>query len=56
MKQSFGIRKDGKEAFLYTITAGKLTAVVSDQGATLIKLFVPDANGNVETDYEVHND
>ena len=48
MKQSFGIRKDGKEAFLYTITAGKLTAVVSDQGATLIKLFVPDADGNVD--------
>ena len=47
MKELFGIRKDGKEAYLYTIANDKITAVVSDQGATLIKLFVPDAKGQV---------
>ena len=48
MKELFGIRKDGLEAHLYTISCGCLTAVVSDHGATLIKLFVPDAGGKVD--------
>ena len=47
MKDFFGIIHTGEEAFLYTISCGKLTAVVSDYGATLVKLFVPDRDGNV---------
>ena len=47
MKKPFGIRADGRETFLYTITGGGLRAEISDHGATLVKLFVPDANGNV---------
>lgn len=45
MKQLFGTLPDGKEAYLYTITSGNLTAVISDFGATLVKLLVPDGNG-----------
>ena len=45
MKKSFGIRADGQEAFIYTITGGGLTAELTDHGATLVKLFVPDDNG-----------
>ena len=48
MKKLFGVRKDGLEAHLYTISCGNITAEVSDHGATLIKLFVPDAKGNVD--------
>jgi len=47
MKKSFGILPTGQEAFLYTISRGALTATVSDYGATLVNLYVPDACGNV---------
>ncbi len=47
MKTFFGALKDGSEASLYTISSGNLTAVISDYGATLVKLFVPDAKGNL---------
>ena len=47
MKKEFGLRSDGKMAYLYTIRAGKLTAEISDHGATLVKLFVPDSKGNI---------
>lgn len=36
----FGMLRDGTFAHLYTISAGRLTAVISDLGATVIKLFV----------------
>lgn len=45
MKEKFGTLADGTEASLYTITSGPITAVISDYGATLVKLFVPDAMG-----------
>ena len=45
MKKIFGTLPDGRKTYLYTINSGKLTAVVSDLGATLVKLFVPDRNG-----------
>lgn len=35
-------------ATLYTITGGGITAVVSDLGATLVRLMVPDASGKEE--------
>lgn len=46
MKQSFGLLPDGSEVFLYTISCGKLTAQVTDLGATLVSLWVPDRHGN----------
>ena len=45
MKQSFGRLASGKEAQLYTISCGALTATVSDFGAHLVSLLVPDRNG-----------
>ena len=47
MKKLFGVRSDGKNAYLYTITGGGLTAEISDHGATIVKLLVPDAKGNL---------
>ena len=47
MKRSFGILPDGREAFLYTITGGGLSAEISDYGATLWSLLVPDEQGDV---------
>lgn len=47
MKKQFGVRSDGQQAWLYTITNGKITAEISDHGATLVKLFVPDQKGQV---------
>ena len=47
MKKFFATRADGKPAYLYTITGGDLTAEISDHGATLHKLLVPDARGNL---------
>lgn len=46
MKEFFGRLPDGREASLYTISCGHITAVVSDLGATLVRLYVPDAQGN----------
>ena len=47
MKREFGRLADGQMAYLYTIQAGDLKAEISDHGATLVKLFVPDSQGNV---------
>lgn len=47
MKTDFGILPDGKNTALYTITGGGLKAVVSDYGAVLVRLYVPDREGNV---------
>ena len=47
MKKEFGILPDGTQASLYTISGGGLTATVTDFGAHLVSVFVPDKNGNV---------
>lgn len=47
MKKAFGILPDGSKASLYTIKGGDLTAEISDFGATVVKLFVPDTQGNI---------
>jgi len=47
MKTEFGLRSDGRMAYQYTIRSEALTAVLSDHGATLLKLFVPDSQGNL---------
>ena len=46
MKKSFGILPDGRSAYLYTISCGGITARVTDYGAALVNLLVPDASGN----------
>lgn len=48
MKKAFGTLATGEQAFLYTISCGKLTATVTDFGAHLVSLFVPDSKGNPE--------
>ena len=45
-KQSFGQTKSGKKAGLYTIGNNNgMAAQISDYGATLVSLIVPDLNG-----------
>lgn len=61
-KQSFGLTKSGKETFLYTLSnANGMKAMVSDFGAELVKLFVPNQGegttdvvlgGETVSDYE----
>lgn len=48
MKQKFGNLHSGAEATLYTIRNGGLTAQITDLGATLVSLWVPDAQGSLE--------
>ena len=47
MKEKFGILPSGEKAYLYTISGSGLTAVISDLGATIVKLFVPDSKGQL---------
>lgn len=44
-KRPFGALPNGEQAFLYTISNGPLTAQISDFGATLVRLYVPDGQG-----------
>ena len=47
--KEFGCSRDGRELRLYTITGKNgLTAVVTNLGAILVSLIVPDAQGNKE--------
>ena len=45
MKKSFGVLSSGEEATLYSISCGGLTASVTDYGAHLVSLLVPDKDG-----------
>ena len=47
MKKPFGCLPDGSNVSLYTITNGNITAAITDLGATLVSLWVPDKNGNI---------
>ena len=47
MKRSFGFLPSGQETFLYTISCGQMTALVTDYGANLVQLWVPDKNGQL---------
>lgn len=47
MSEKFGVLPNGMTASLYTIRSGRMTAVLSDLGATLVKLFVPDREGKL---------
>lgn len=45
MRKSFGRLPSGEETTLYTISCGRITATVTDYGAHLVNLFVPDKMG-----------
>ena len=47
MTETFGILPSGEEAKLYTISCGGLTAAVTDYGAHLVRLLVPDSKGQL---------
>ncbi len=47
MKKEFGRLPDGSIAYLYTLKCGGLEAHISDFGATLHRLYVPDVNGQL---------
>ncbi len=47
MKKIFGVLPGGETAHLYTISCGALQAQMSDLGATLVQLWVPDREGNL---------
>lgn len=47
MNRPFGVLPSGKQATLYTIKNTIITATVTDFGATLVNLWVPDKNGQV---------
>ena len=45
MKKEFGKLPDGSTAMLYTLRSGGLEAQITDLGATLYRLYAPDAKG-----------
>ena len=47
MCNNFGTIPSGEEAKLYTISCGKLTAAITNCGAALVRLLVPDRNGDL---------
>ena len=47
-KSSFGKTKDGKEISLYTIDNGTIKATITDFGANVVNLFVPNDKGEVK--------
>ncbi len=47
MKRFFGKLPSGEEAALYTISNGILTAQITDFGASLVRLYVPDREGKL---------
>ena len=48
MKEYFGSMPDGSPISLYTFSVGKLTVSITDLGATLVRILVPDAAGKAE--------
>lgn len=47
MTKFFGFLPNGERAGLYTISSGTLTAQVTDYGANLVRLLVPDREGRL---------
>ena len=48
IQKPFGTLPSGEEASTYTISCGQLQAEISDFGATLVRLYVPDAKGKLD--------
>ena len=47
MKKAFGTLPGGQTAYTYTISLGKFSAEICDYGASLVRLYVPDKDGNL---------
>lgn len=47
IKKEFGALPNGQKASLYEISWGQMKACISDFGATLVRLYVPDSQGNL---------
>lgn len=47
MKEFFGTLPSGETAGLYTISCGGITAAITDYGASLVRLLVPDSQGRL---------
>ena len=48
-KEKFGVTKDGREVYAFTLSnSNGVRARVINYGAILVNLFVPDKDGNVE--------
>jgi len=47
MKKAFGVLPTGEQASVYTISYGAMRAEISDFGATLVRLYVPDQKGEL---------
>ena len=47
MKRPFGVLPSGQQTYVYTISCGAVTAEISDYGATLVRLYVPDSKGQL---------
>lgn len=47
MAENFGILPTGEKTLLYTISCGPLTASITNYGASLVRLLVPDRNGEL---------
>ncbi len=47
MKKAFGTLPSGENASIYTISDGTVTAMISDFGATLVRLYVPAKDGTI---------
>ena len=47
MKKPFGMLPNGQQAYTYPISCGSMTAEISDFGATLVRLYVPDSKGQL---------
>ena len=45
MEKTFGVLPSGQEAKLFTISCGGITADITDYGASLVRLLVPDSTG-----------
>lgn len=48
MKKAFGILPSGEQACLFTIRSDKMEAQLTDFGATLVRLYVPDRSGKLD--------
>ncbi len=46
MKKPFDLLPDGRQAYMYTLKSDVLTAHITDFGATIHRLYVPDREGN----------
>ena len=56
MTQPFGILPSGEAATLYTISMGSMSAAITDYGAALVRLFVPDSTGRLADVVLGHDD